>query len=115
MGLDGDVTIGDSGERGGDAEVVYEPLPGAVVADGVVEVVFESACLVAPDGATGGAGGCRSENFEVELGGPVGELEYALDAGEVEGRCRAGRGRGSACDARWRCRRAHQLEPSVDG
>ena len=59
-------------------------MPCGVVADGVVEVVFEPVCLVAPDGATGGAGGCRPEDVEVELGGPVGELEDAVDAGEVE-------------------------------
>ena len=55
------------------------------IAVGVVEVVFEPVCLVAPDGPAGGAGGYRSEYVEVELGGVVGELLDAFDAGEVEG------------------------------
>ena len=50
----------------------------------MVEVVFEPACLVTPDGPAGGAGGYRPEDVEVELGGPVGELQDAFDAGEVE-------------------------------
>ena len=59
-------------------------MPCGVVAAGVVEVVFEPVCLVTPDGAAGGAGGYRPEHIEVELGGPVGELKDAFDAGEVE-------------------------------
>ena len=85
VGLDRDVSIGDAGEGGCDAEVVDEPLPCRVVAVGVVEVVFEPVGLVAPDGSPGGPGGGRSEDVEVELGGMVGELLDAVDAGEVEG------------------------------
>ena len=56
-----------------------------VIAVGVVEVVFEPVCLVAPDGSTGGAGGNRTEHVEVELGGTVGDVLDAFDPCEVEG------------------------------
>jgi hypothetical protein len=52
-----------------------------VIAVGVVEVVFEPVCLVAPDGAIGGAGRNRAEHVEVELGGTLGELLDAFDTG----------------------------------
>ncbi len=55
--LDRDVAIGDPGEGWCHVEVVDEPLPHRVIVDGVVEVTFESVCLVAPDGPTGGPGG----------------------------------------------------------
>ena len=82
--LDRDVTIGDAGEGGCDAEVVDEPLPHRVIADGVVKVTFEPVCLVAPDGPTGGTTGNRSENIEVELGGTVGESQHAVDTSEMK-------------------------------
>ena len=84
MGLDRDVTLGDAGEGGGDAELVDEPLPCGAIADAEIEVVFEAVCLVAPDGPTGRAGGGGPENFEVELGRAVGELEDTFGAGEME-------------------------------
>ncbi len=71
--MDRDVTVGDAGEGGCDAEVVDEPLPPVVVAGGVVEVAFESVGLVAPDGPAGGPRGNGSEDIEVELGGMVGK------------------------------------------
>ena len=85
VGLDGDVSIGDVGEGGCDAEVVDESLPRSVVVGGVVEVAFESVCLVAPHGPTGGSGGYRSEDVEVELGGMVGESLHAVGTGVMEG------------------------------
>ena len=73
VGLDGDVVIGYASEGGRVAEVVDEPLPTRVVAIGVVEVAFESVCLVAPDGPTGGPCGYGAEYVEVQRGGMVGE------------------------------------------
>ena len=71
--LDGDVSIGGAGEGGCDAEVVDESLPRSVVVGGVVEVAFESVCLMTPHSATCGPCGYPSEDVEVELGGMVGE------------------------------------------
>ena len=82
---DRDVTIGDAGEGGCDAEVVDEPLPCGVIGGGVVEVAFEPVRLVAPDGPAGGPSWDRSEHVEVELGGAVGESQDAVDSGEMEG------------------------------
>ena len=82
--LDRDLSVGDASEGGCDAEVVDEPLPHRVIADGVVKVTFEPVCLVAPDGPTGSASGNRSENIEVELGGTVGESQDAVDTGEMK-------------------------------
>ena len=73
VGPDRDVSIGDPGEGRCDAEVVDEPLPCGVVVGGVVEVAFESVCLVTPHSATCGPCGYRSEDVEVQLGGMVGE------------------------------------------
>ena len=83
--VDRDVTIGDAGEGRRGVEVFDELLPCPLIAVGVVEVVFEPVCLVAPDGSTGGAGRNRAEHIEVELGGTLGELLDAFEAGEVEG------------------------------
>ena len=71
--LDGDVSVGDSGEDGCDGEVVDESVPRSVVVDDVVEVAFESVCLVAPDGPTCRPCGYRSEDVEMQLSGMVGE------------------------------------------
>ncbi len=84
VGLDGDVVIGDAGEGGRDAEIVDESLPRSVVVGGVVEVAFESVCLVAPDGPAGGPRRDRSEYVEVELGGMVGESQHAVGTGMME-------------------------------
>jgi hypothetical protein len=84
VGLDRDATIGDVSESRGDAQVVHEPMPCGVVAVGMVEVVFEPACLVTPDGAACGTDGYWPEDIEVELGGPAGEMKDAVDAGAGE-------------------------------
>ena len=84
VGLDRDATIGDVSERRCDAQVVHEPMPCGVVAVGMVEMVFEPACLVTPDGAACGTDGYRPEDIEVGLGGLAGELKDAVDAGAGE-------------------------------
>ena len=71
--LDRDLSVGDASEGGCDAEVVDESLPRSVVVGGVVEVAFESVCLMTPHSATCGPCGYPSEDVEVELGGMVGE------------------------------------------
>ena len=83
--LDRNVLFGDAGECGRDTEIVDEPLPHRVIADGLVEVAFEPVCLVAPHGPTGGACGYGAEDVEVELGGMVGESLHAVGTGVVEG------------------------------
>ena len=51
----------------------------------MVEVTFESFCLVAPHGPTCGACGDRSEDVEVELRRMVGESLHAVGTGVMEG------------------------------
>ena len=84
VGPDGDVSVGDADEGGCDAEVVDQSLPRSDVVAGVVEVAFESVCLVAPDGPTCGPCGYWSEYVEVRLGGMVGESLYAVGTGVME-------------------------------
>lgn len=82
---DVDVLFGDSGEFGGDADVVDEFVPSGVVARVAVEFMLESVCLVTPHGASRGSGGDGSEDVEVEVLRVGSELRDALDAGVVEG------------------------------
>jgi len=84
VGLDRDATISDVSERRCDAQVVHQPMPCGVVAACMVEMMLEPACLVTPDGAACGAGWYRPEHIKVELGGSVGELKDAVDAGAGE-------------------------------